>query len=178
MKKLAILPLILIGLITVILWRGMGLHPNQIPTPLLNKALPIFKISTLADKNSYFTAENLKGHITLLNVWATWCEACRAEHAFLLQLAETENIEIAGLDYKDDPRTARDWLQKNGNPYFIIGSDTAGSTAIDWGVYGTPETFILDKHGIVRYKHIGPLTEAVWQEKLKPLIDKLQGETA
>lgn len=172
-----ILPLFLFVFIVFILWRGLGLHPTQVPSPLINKSAPSFKLPTLFDENKFTTNQDFIGHVTLLNVWATWCYTCVEENEFLKQIANHSDFVLYGLDYKDDPKTAKQWLDKFGNPYSMIAVDSDGSVAIDFGVYGTPETFIIDKKGFVRYKHIGPLTQDTWEKTLKPLVEKLQGET-
>ncbi|MEO8402044.1 MAG: DsbE family thiol:disulfide interchange protein [Gammaproteobacteria bacterium] len=168
------LPLLLFIAILLLLWRGLSLHPSQIPSPLINKPAPVFELPTLLDSNKMTSNKDFIGHVTLVNVWATWCVACAEEHEGLLQLAHDQHIFFYGLNYKDDSAAARAWLKKYGNPYQIVAVDKAGSAAIDWGVYGTPETFVLDKNGIIRYKHIGPIDREAWETKLKPLIDKLE----
>lgn len=174
MKLRMILPLILFIGIVIVLWRGLQLHPNQVPSPLINKPAPAFSLTTLADQHRVITHKNLLGHVTLINVWATWCYACSEEHAFLLQLANNKHFVLIGLDYKDDPKAAKKWLQQQGNPYQEVMLDTDGASAIDWGVYGTPETFIIDQKGIIRYKHIGPITPDAWEHDLYPLIQTLE----
>jgi cytochrome c biogenesis protein CcmG/thiol:disulfide interchange protein DsbE len=176
MKIRFLLPLIIFTLIGCILWRGLKLHPGQIPSPLINKAAPEFNLPDLLTSNRV-TTQALQGHVTLLNVWATWCQACAQEHDYLVDLANNAGVIFYGLNYKDDPAAAKNWLREHGNPYQLIGIDDKGNVAIDWGVYGAPETFIVDKHGIVRYKQIGPITPEVWAQTLKPLIDKLQATT-
>jgi cytochrome c biogenesis protein CcmG/thiol:disulfide interchange protein DsbE len=169
------LPLILFLIIVTILARGLHLHPNQVPSPLINKPAPAFELPQLTAKK-ITTNKDFIGHITLLNVWATWCYACAQEHAFLLELAKNEYLSLYGLNYKDDPVSAQKWLQEYGNPYRIVGVDKIGNVAIDLGVYGTPETFIIDKKGVIRYKQIGPITPEIWDQNLKPLVDKLRAE--
>lgn len=176
MKLIYTLPLLVFFVIAIILWRGLGLHPNQVPSPLINKAVPTFSLATLID-GKLTSNKDFAGKITLVNVWATWCYACAQEHPFLLELSQRSDITLYGLDYKDDKTVAKKWLKQHGNPYKIIAVDQDGTAAIDWGVYGTPETFIVDKKGIIRYKHIGPLTQDVWEQKLKPLIDKIRSES-
>jgi len=158
------LPFILFLFIVILLMRGLSLHPNQIPSPLMNKPAPTF-------------SNDFKGHVTLLNVWATWCSACAEEHDFLLQLAREKEVILMGLNYKDNPKAAIRWLKQQGNPYQLVAYDPTGQIGIDWGVYGTPETFIIDKKGIIRYKQLGPLTQEVWEQTLKPLIQQLQNES-
>lgn len=169
------LPLLLFLIIVVILARGLRLHPNHVPSPLINRPAPTFELTQLASKK-ITTNKDFIGHITLLNVWATWCYACAQEHAFLLELAKNEYLTLYGLNYKDDPVNAQKWLKEYGNPYRIVGVDKLGSVAIDLGVYGTPETFIIDKKGVIRYKQTGPITSEIWEQNLKPLVDKLRAE--
>jgi cytochrome c biogenesis protein CcmG/thiol:disulfide interchange protein DsbE len=175
MKIRAALPLIIFIVIGTILWWGLKLHPEQVPSPLINKPVPSFSLPILMQKR-LATEKDFLGHVSLLNVWATWCNTCAEEHDFLLTLARDPSLVIYGLDYKDETAAAVKLLRDNGNPYQMVMLDTEGSVAIDWGVYGTPETFIVDKKGIIRYKHIGALTPAVWDEKIKPLIDTLRNE--
>ena len=172
----SILPLLFFLLIMIILWRGLSLHPNQVPSPLINKPAPAFRLPSLIGPPDYMTNKNFLGHVSLFIIWATWCGACIDEHDFLVALAKNKSIPIYGLDYKDDPIKAKIFIQKNGNPYQIIGIDSSGDTGINWGVYGTPETFIIDKKGIVRYKHIGAITSDNWETVLEPLVKKLQAE--
>ncbi len=162
MKKY--LPLGLFLLIVILLWRGLGLHPNLIPSPLINKPVPTSRSVFL-------------GQVTLLNVFASWCEACAEEQGFLNQLAKNNKVRIIGFNYKDTPLKAKAWLKQYGNPYQNIMVDSKGETAIDWGIYGTPETFVIDKKGIIRYKVLGAISPDLWEETLGPLILKLESET-
>ena len=145
---------------------------------MIDKPIPEFKLPTLFDSEEETSNDDLIGRVSLVNVWATWCYACIEEHGFLLRLANTQDIMIYGLNYKDDAIAAKKWLDERGNPYNQIAFDQKGQTAIDWGVYGTPETFIIDKKGIIRYKHIGPITSEVWENKLNPLVQQLRNETS
>lgn len=172
-----ILPLILFLSIVIFLWRGLSLHPSVVPSPLINKPAPDFKLPTLFDSTENTTNDDFIGRVSLVNVWATWCYACADEHALLLQLANSQDIMVYGLNYKDDAEAAKNWLREHGNPYQIVAFDEKGQTAIDWGVYGTPETFIIDKKGVIRYKHIGPITQEVWDKNLESLITQLRNET-
>ena len=173
MKLRSSLPFLIFLLIACILWRGLKLHPGQIPSPLLGKAAPAFILPDLLTGAS-ITNKQFQGHVSLLNVWATWCYACAQEHEFLLALARSNDFVLYGLDYKDDAAKASKWLHDQGNPYQSVAFDKSGDVAIDWGVYGSPETFLIDKHGIVRYKQIGPITQEVWKRELKPRIEKLE----
>jgi cytochrome c biogenesis protein CcmG/thiol:disulfide interchange protein DsbE len=167
------MPFIVFLLIACVLWRGLKLHPGQIPSPLLNKAAPAFELMDLLTGTKVGT-QQFQGHVSLFNVWATWCYACAQEHELLVALARSNDFVLYGLDYKDDAAKAKMWLREHGNPYQSIAFDKSGDVAIDWGVYGSPETFLIDKHGIVRYKQIGPITEDVWEQELQPRIEKLR----
>ena len=169
------LPFILFVLVMVLLWRGLFLHPNQVPSPLINKPSPDFQLPTLFYSDKMVTNKNFIGQVTLLNVWASWCYACAEEHKLLMEIAQKEYLTLYGLNYKDDPTAAKAWLKLHGNPYSTVVVDLQGSAAIDWGVYGTPETFLIDKKGIIRFKQIGPMTPEAWV-KLMPMIDQLKKE--
>lgn len=171
------LPLIIFAIILILLSRALFLHPTEIPSPLINKPAPPLHLPDLFHPKKFITSQDFLGHITLLNVWATWCIACQEEHDVLLALAQQEKVIFYGLNYKDDPIAAKKWLKNYGNPYQRVGEDTSGNAAIDWGVYGSPETFIIDQQGIIRYKHVGPLTEEIWNNQLKPVIEKLGSES-
>lgn len=171
------LPLLVFFLIIALLWRGLALHPSEIPSPFINKNIPQIDLPSLYNPGQHLTNKDFLGHVSLLNVWATWCTACADEHELLIELAKNENIIFYGLNYKDDPALAKQFLNQNGNPYKLVGVDVDGKAAIDWGVYGTPETFVIDKKGIVRYKQIGAISENLWETKLKPLIQQLETET-
>jgi cytochrome c biogenesis protein CcmG/thiol:disulfide interchange protein DsbE len=160
----------------VILGRGLMLHPNQVPSPLIGKTAPTFSLPQLIDFKKTTTNKDFLVHVTLVNVWATWCAICAEEHELLLLIAKEPNLTMYGFNYKDNPSEAREWLHQHGNPYQIIAVDSEGAVAIDWGVYGTPETFVVDKKGVIRYKQIGALTSENWQQTIKPLIMRLQQE--
>ena len=171
------LPLIIFVCILILLWRGLNLHPNKIPSPLIDKPAPSFSLPTLWNEKKFTTQKDFLGHVTFVNVWATWCSACLAEHAGLMQLAELEHVYFFGLNYKDDTTAAKKWLKEKGNPYKIVAVDADGRAALDWGVYGTPETFVVDKKGIIRYKQIGPIDAESWEKTLRPLLEKLRNES-
>lgn len=178
MKTRFAVPFLLFIVILLVLWRGLSLHPSQVSSPLINKPIPTFQLPELFNAKHTVTDKNFLGSVTLLNVWATWCYTCAEEHEFLLHLAKDEHVKLIGLDYKDNSITAKDLLNKYGNPFQMVAVDETGSVAIDWGVYGTPETFVIDKKGIIRYKLTGPVTQDNWQDTLKPLIQKLENESA
>lgn len=177
MNKRFALPLVLFLFIVVLLWRGLGLHPNQIPSPLINQPAPIFQLPLLFKPEQLTSNQDFIGHITLLNIWATWCSSCVEQHPFLLSLAKDKTLTLVGLVYKDNPSKVKAWLAEEGNPYQSVAIDETGKAAIDWGVYGTPETFVIDRKGIIRYKQIGSITVDVWEKDLKPLLEKLRHET-
>ena len=171
---LFILPLFIFAILLVFLWKGLSLDPHKLPSALLNKSVPQFQLSTVQNSQQIFTEKDLNGKISLFNVWATWCESCRDEHSVLMDIERDYQIPIYGLDYKDQRLSAVQWLHQFGNPYKLVGFDGNGTVAIDWGVYGTPETFVIDKSGYIRYKFIGPLTIEAWRDELLPIVRKLQ----
>jgi len=151
-----------------------GVDPSEIPSALVGKPAPSFTLPPLDGMNvPGLSQADLVGHVTLVNVFASWCVPCREEHPVLSALAADPRIRVVGIDYKDDPANARTFLTGLGNPYVAIGTDTRGRTAIDWGVYGVPETFLVDASGVIRHKIIGPLSDAVVANDLKPAIDKV-----
>ena len=156
---------------------GLKLDPKEIPSPLINKPVPVFSVTTLFDSDQSIGTEQLKGQVWLLNVWASWCVACRQEHPLLNELAGQDVLPIVGLNYKDQRDDAINWLGELGNPYTIIAHDLKGNVGIDFGVYGVPESFLIDKKGQIRYKQIGPFTQESIQQTLLPLINTLQEET-
>lgn len=170
------LPLVLFMFVVALLWRGLTLHPAEIPSPLINKPAPAFALHTLANPERIVSAKNFRGQVTLFHVWASWCHVCAEESSFLLQIARDRQVILYGLNYKDDPRDAKNFLAEHGNPYRLIAMDSTGNTAINWGVYGTPETFVIDKRGVIRYKQIGAITPSIWQRKIKPLLEQLWSE--
>jgi cytochrome c biogenesis protein CcmG/thiol:disulfide interchange protein DsbE len=157
-----------------LLWRGLSNDPSLLPSVLIDQPLPAFAAGTLHDPQRRVTPADLQGQISLLNVWATWCPTCAAEHATLKALAD-RGVVIYGVNYKDDPAAARRWLQALGDPYRFNINDESGRIGIDLGVYGAPETFLLDAQGVIRYRHVGALDETVWQEQFIPRIRLLEG---
>jgi len=146
--------------------------PNEIPSALLGEDLPNFQLPNLFSSKKVVAQKDLVGRVTLLNIWATWCYACSIEHPLLLKISEKYHVPIYGIDYKDDPKDAIAWLVKNGNPYVMVGKDRLGNVAIDLGVYGTPETFVISPQGKIVYRHIGAIDQKAWDEILYPLIKK------
>ena len=168
------IPLAIFVVLMAFLYIGLYRDPREVPSPLIDKPAPAFALSQLHDPERKLTNADLKGKVWLLNVWASWCASCRDEHPLLMQLAAANSVPIYGLDYKDKPDAGRAWLAQNGNPYTASAVDLDGRVGIDYGVYGVPETFVIDKQGIVRYKQIGPLTLDSLQRKIMPLIKDLQ----
>ncbi len=170
-----ILPLAIFLAIAFFLWRGLSLNPREVPSPLIGKPAPAFVLPSLRDPTQQVSSADLVGTPTLVNVWGTWCGGCRAEHETLLGLAR-RGVRIVGLDWKDDAAAARSWLLELGDPYQQVAFDGGGSVGIDWGVYGAPETFVLDRKGVIRHKHIGPLTEQDVTTTILPLLERLAAE--
>ena len=163
------MPLIIFAVLVIFLAVGLTLNPRLVPSPLIGKPAPEFELPLLLQEGS-FSNKDLIGHVTLVNVWASWCFACRQEHEVVKQLSR-EGVRIIGLNYKDEASDAKQWLAKLGNPYQAIVADRDGRAAIDWGVYGAPETFLIDQQGIIRHKVIGPLSD---QEKFDALMAVMQ----
>jgi len=173
MNRLLLLPLVLfIGLVAFLLV-GLRRDPHEIPSPFINKPAPAFQLKQLQDPGRTFTAQEMRGKVWLLNFWGTWCVACREEHPLLIQYAKTGAVPIYGVDYKDERATALQMLEDEGNPYTITVSDPDGRLSIDYGVYGAPETFLIDRDGVIRYKQIGPITEEAWQKEILPRVKQL-----
>jgi cytochrome c biogenesis protein CcmG/thiol:disulfide interchange protein DsbE len=168
-------PLILFAVMALFLFRGLGLDPNEMPSALIDQPLPAFRMPDLAE-TKILTRADVVGQVSLLNVWATWCVACRVEHPYLLDLAES-GVPIYGLNYKDDDRDARKWLLDLGNPYRLNIADREGTLGLDLGVYGAPETYLLDATGVIRYRHVGIVDQQVWESVLQPLYLSVQSET-
>ena len=168
-----VIPLVIFVVLVVFLAIGLGRDPREVPSPLINKPAPAFELPQLAEPSRKFTAQEMRGKVWLLNVWASWCVACREEHPMLLELASQKSVPIYGLNYKDGPQDALAWLRELGNPYVLSVSDIEGRVGIDYGVYGAPETFLIDRGGVIRFKHIGPITPAVWERDFVPRIKDL-----
>ena len=169
-----LVPLAIFFILVAFLYRGLSLDPKRVPSPLVGKPMPELSLPRLQDPAATLSDSDLKGKVSVLNIWATWCVSCRAEHEVLLQLANTGSVDIYGLNYKDERAKAQQWLQQLGDPYVANAFDADGRTGIDWGVYGAPETFIMDKQGMIRHKHIGPLTVDALNSTILPLIAELQ----
>ncbi len=176
MKRLrwaALAPLIVFGLIAAAFYGGLGIDTMVLPSPLIDEPAPQFSLPPLPGRADGLSSADLKGQVSLVNAFASWCMPCREEHAALLSLAQKKRVPIYGIDYKDKPDEALGWLGKLGDPYTKIGADS-GQVGIDWGMYGVPETFLVDRAGRIRYKHVGPLTEADIDKTILPLVVRLQ----
>jgi cytochrome c biogenesis protein CcmG/thiol:disulfide interchange protein DsbE len=169
-----ILPLVIFLVLAAFLYVGLGLNPHEVPSPLINKPAPAFNLPQLKDPAKQFSAEEMKGKVWLLNVWSSWCVSCREEHPVLMSLARQNIVPIYGLDYKDKKEDAEAWLRNGGDPYTLSVMDRDGRIGIDYGVYGVPETYVIDKQGVIRYKEIGPVTSQNLSEKILPLVAELQ----
>lgn len=174
MKAKFLIPLALFGILILFLAVGLRLDPHEVPSPLVNKPAPAFKVPLLEQPELQFAAEDLKGKVWLFNVWASWCVACRQEHPVLMEFARKQMVPIVGLDYKDQRKDALGVLARSGNPYDTIAFDGDGRVGIDYGVYGVPESYLIDKAGVIRYKHIGPITAEALEKTIIPLINELK----
>jgi len=168
------LPLAVFCAMAVILGIGLTLNPREVPSPLIGKPVPEFSLPPVQGRTLGLATADLKGQVALVNVFASWCVACREEHPVLLELGNKGIVPIHGLNYKDKPADARAWLDALGDPYTRTGADISGRVGIDWGVYGVPETFVVDRNGVIAYKHIGPITPKALQDTILPLVRKLQ----
>ena len=172
--KRYLLPLLVFVLLAGFLAIGLKRDPREVPSPLINKPAPAFSLPQLDAPERQVAAKDLLGQVWLLNVWASWCVACRQEHPLLVDLSRAGQVKLYGLNYKDKRDDALGWLQKFGNPYLKSMSDTEGLVGIDYGVYGVPETFVIDKQGVIRYKQIGPVTPEAIRDTLLPLVAQLE----
>ncbi len=179
-KKLlkALIPLLLFSVIAVFLLKGLKRNPHEVPSAFIGKPVPKFSAASLERPEKQLTSKIFYGHVSLLNVFASWCLYCRSEHPVLMDIKSLDQLAIIGLDYKDKRSSAIRWLRKYGNPYGDVIFDPQGKLAINLGVYGTPETFIVDKKGVIRYKYVGPISPTEWKEKLLPVVTRLEREPA
>lgn len=164
------LPLVIVGGLLVLLYQGLGRDHKDLSSPLIGKAAPDFALPSLEHPTRTITNKDFAGAPYVLNVWGTWCYACREEHPTLLAIAARNEVPIVGLNWKDDSEAAREWLRRAGNPYAVTLVDTEGNVAIDWGVYGAPETLLVDSSGVILHKRIYPITMEIWEREFLPLI--------
>jgi cytochrome c biogenesis protein CcmG, thiol:disulfide interchange protein DsbE len=175
--KRFLLPFGIFLMLVVFLAVGLTLKPSEVPSPLIGKPAPAFELPRLQDPDRTLSHNDLRGKVWILNVWASWCVSCRDEHPLLVNLAKSGVVPIYGLNYKDRRDDALAWLARFGNPYAASVSDAEGKVGIDYGVYGVPETYIVDDKGMIRHKHIGPITPEVLEAKILPLVKELNAKT-
>ncbi len=174
MKLKSLIPLLAFGLLALLLARGLQLNPREIPSPLIDKPAPAFELAALREGKPALKSADLQGRVTLLNVWASWCTPCQQEHPLLVDFAKRQpGVQLIGLNYKDQREAAQTWLRRLGDPYHAIGFDERGQLGIEFGVYGVPETFVIDRQGRIRFKHVGPLTAELMRERIEPLLKQL-----
>jgi cytochrome c biogenesis protein CcmG/thiol:disulfide interchange protein DsbE len=174
MNRRLLVPLAVFVVVFGFLLAGLGLNPREVPSPLIGKPAPAFRLAQLHRPDQVLAPADLAGKVWLLNVWASWCVACRVEHPLLVELARSKIVPLVGLNYKDKRDAGIAWLRQHGDPYDVSVVDADGRVGIDWGVYGVPETFVVDKRGVIRYKHIGPVDAAAVEKKILPLVRQLQ----
>lgn len=167
------LPLVVFVLMVGLLWHGLSLDPKKVPSPLIDKPAPAFSLSMLETPSRQLSTADMAGQVWVLNVWASWCVSCRAEHAVITALANKNLVAVIGLNYKDESDEATRWLEQFGNPYTASVIDRDGRVGIDWGVYGVPETFVIGADGMIKYKHIGPVTHESLEQKILPVLKEL-----
>ncbi len=169
-----LVPLGIFAALVAFLWVGLGKDPSLVPSPLIGKPAPAFRVVQLHDPNSQIGNADMLGKVWLLNVWASWCASCRHEHPLFMELARARLVPIYGLNYKDKREDGVNWLSQLGDPYVVSAFDADGRVGIDYGVYGVPETYVIDRQGIIRYKHVGPVTMEALQTKILPLVKELE----
>lgn len=169
-RALLFLPLVLAAVIGVVLYWGLSNDPTKLESARINDPLPSFTLPSLQDPKKFLSQEDVKGKVSLLNVWATWCPSCRVEHPYLLKISKQYGVPVIGLNYKDERDAAKEWLVKLDDPYLFNIFDEKGKLGLDLGVYGAPETYIVDKKGVVRYRHVGVVDDTVWKSILEPRV--------
>ena len=174
--KRALIPFALFLIMAGFLFKGLFLNPREVPSPLVGKPAPAFSLPRLDQPAKQFSPKDMLGQVWLFNVWASWCGACRDEHPLLVALAKTGLVQVVGMDYKDTATEAEQWLTERGNPYLLSAVDTDGRVGIDYGVYGVPETYVIDKAGVIAYKQIGPVTLESLRDDILPLVKRLQAQ--
>ncbi|MBK1719341.1 DsbE family thiol:disulfide interchange protein [Thiocystis violacea] len=170
----ALIPLGLFLALAALLFYGLQLDPRKVPSPLVGKPAPDFALQSLKDPNQTLTKDILIGQVSLVNVWASWCPSCRQEHGELMRIARQSDVQVIGFNWKDTRAEALQMLQQFGDPYAMTFFDPDNRSGIDWGVYGAPETFVVDREGIIRHKRIGPIDAKVWEEEIRPIVERYQ----
>lgn len=176
MRWRVVVPAVVLLVLVGVLGYGLTRNPHVLPSVLVGKTAPAFDLPRLRAPDTHIGADELVGRVALVNVWASWCVACRSEVGIIAELSQRTNVPVLGLDYKDKRADAERWLRRFGDPYAVIAFDAAGSTGIDWGISGVPETFVLDADGVIRDKIVGPVTRDVMNERVIPLIRRLRAE--
>ena len=171
-----LIPLGIFVVLVIFLAIGLGRDPHEVPSPLINKAAPTFRLPQLKEPSKTFSSDDMHGKVWILNVWASWCVSCREEHPLLIEYANSGAVPIYGLNWKDKREDALAWLEDLGDPYVLSVADRDGRVAIDYGVYGAPETYVIDQSGTIRFKQIGAVTQDVWSQKILPLVQELNGQ--
>ncbi|MBZ4200948.1 MAG: DsbE family thiol:disulfide interchange protein [Methylotenera sp.] len=174
--KRALIPFAIFIIMVGFLFKGLFLNPREVPSPLVGKPAPAFSLPRLDQAEKTFAPKDMLGQVWLFNVWASWCGACRDEHPILVALAKSGLVPVVGMDYKDTPLDAKQWLDERGNPYLLSAVDADGRVGIDYGVYGVPETYVIDKAGVIAYKQIGPVTVEALRNDILPLVKRLQAQ--
>jgi len=170
------LPLVLFIVVGAYFAIGLTRDPSRIPSALIDRPLPAIDLPPIEGHEAGFASGDIAGEVALINIWGSWCASCVIEHPTLMAIAKTGEVTIVGIDWKDKPGDGARWLARHGNPYAFIGDDAAGRTAIDLGVTGAPETFVVDRNGRIRHKQVGPITPKIWRYELQPLVEKLKRE--
>lgn len=176
MKRLmaSVVPVVILSLLLGLLYRALFTNPaHEMPSALIDQSMPAFSLPDVLHKNAVLSDQSFKREpIAVLNIWATWCYACRVEHELLMKIKNEYHVPVYGIAYKDDKVAIAAWLKKRGNPYTLLGIDQSGDVAIDFGIYGTPETFLIDSAGKVLYRHVGALSESIWRDNMLPIVNR------
>lgn len=170
-----LLPLLLFLAVAAFLAAGLKRNPRELPSPLVGKSAPAFQAARVGARDATFSPRDMAGKVWLLNVWASWCAPCQLEHPVLMRFAQKGLVPVVGLNYKDQEAASLQWLRVHGDPYLLSASDPEGRIGIDYGVYGVPETFIIDARGVIRFRHAGPLTHELIEQRIAPLVRELNG---
>lgn len=171
-----LLPLGIFIALAALLFYGLKLDPRKVPSPLVNKPAPAFTLESLSEPGKTISSDILKGRMSLVNVWASWCPSCRQEHGELVRIARESDVQMIGFNWKDERPAALEMLRRYGNPYVLSVFDPDNKVGLDWGVYGAPETFIVDAEGIIRHKQIGPIDQRVWENEILPVIEQYRSK--
>ncbi len=175
-RALLFIPVLVFISLALYLMFGLRINTEVLPSVMINKPVPTFNLPAVNDETPPLSSEDLKGQVTLINVFGSWCIACQYEHQFLMDLQASGIIPLYGIDWRDTPEQGAAWLARYGNPYDAVGVDEIGQTVIDFGVTGAPETFIIDQKGYIRWRHVGPMTQEIWDKDLWPMILKIKEE--